>query len=247
MDKKEILKALEAHFGVKPKYLGVPSCAYQLQTTEDIYTIDKAGKILNSVGDEVELETLIGSGIEHEKTETTAADTISVEVSIPMADHTGNSLRNLVNMVYSKQSLIKKSLGIESDIITDDFCNAINNANTSTLEDFKNAIVGKENRIPGIAFDFDEKVITFKFLKEDASPEMVQAYTQFVALLNKNAKQLKYVSVRVTNTDNDKFTFRVFLIRLGMVGKDYIMERKLLLQNLEGNSAFRNGRASDDK
>ena len=62
------------------------------------------------------------------------------KVSVPMADHKGNTLRNLVNMVYSKQSLIKKSLGLDADIISDDFCHALNNANTATLENFKSAL-----------------------------------------------------------------------------------------------------------
>ncbi len=245
MEKKELLKALETHFGVKPKYLGVPSCAYQIQTEQGIYTIDKIGKILNLDGTEVELETLIGSGIEQEKIET--AEPISFEVSAPMTDHTGNSLRNLVNMVYSKQALIKKSLGLEVDIITDDFCHVINNANTATLEDFKAAITGKEAGSPEIAFDFDGRMVTFKFLKEDSSPEMVQANIQFVSLLNKISKELKYASARITETDNDKFTFRVFLIRIGMVGNQYKKAREVLLANMAGNSAFRNGRDSDDK
>ncbi|MDD4564234.1 MAG: virulence-related protein [Eubacteriales bacterium] len=246
MEKKEILKSLEAHFGVKPKYLGVPSLSYQIQTAVGIYTIDKVGKITDSEGNEVELETLVGSGIEQEKMETPATVGISYEVSVPMANHTGNSLRNLVNIIYSKQALIKKSLGLDADIIEDNFCNAINNANTATVADFKAAIEGKENGSTGIAFDFEGKTVTLKFLNDDASPEMVQAYAQFIALLNKISKELKYASARTTDTDNDKFTFRSFLIRLGMIGDDYKMTRKVLLKNLDGNSAFRNGRVSDD-
>ncbi|MBZ4647626.1 MAG: hypothetical protein JG777_3115, partial [Clostridia bacterium] len=45
----------------------------------------------------------------------------------------------------------------------------------------------------------------------------------------------------------DKFTFRVFLIRLGMVGDEYKDTRKILLENLEGNSAFRSGKKPDKK
>jgi hypothetical protein len=31
MDRKEIVKALGEHFGVKPEYLGVPSFAYKIE------------------------------------------------------------------------------------------------------------------------------------------------------------------------------------------------------------------------
>jgi len=60
--------------------------------------------------------------------------------------------------------------------------------------------------------------------------------------LNQNAKILKYASAKTKDTDNDKFTFRVFLIRLGMVGNGYKISRKILLEKLEGNSAFRSGK-----
>jgi hypothetical protein len=46
--------------------------------------------------------------------------------------------------------------------------------------------------------------------------------------------------------DNEKFAFRVFLIRLGFVGDDYKNARKILLRNLTGNSAFKNGRPEKD-
>ena len=63
-----------------------------------------------------------------------------------------------------------------------------------------------------------------------------------IGLLNQNAKALKHASAKSKDTDNDKFTFRVFLIRLGMVGDEYKVARKVLLENLEGNSAFRSGK-----
>lgn len=43
----------------------------------------------------------------------------------------------------------------------------------------------------------------------------------------------------VKETDNEKYTFRCFLLRLGMIGTEYKITRKILLRNLTGNSAFR--------
>jgi hypothetical protein len=51
--------------------------------------------------------------------------------------------------------------------------------------------------------------------------------------------QLKYASAKPINTDNEKYAFRTWLIRLGMTGNEYKSTRKLLLQNLSGNGAFR--------
>jgi len=243
MERKEIVKALGEHFGVIPKYMKVPTCAYQIETGEMTYTIDREGKITTSEGNEVELESLInGSVQEEEPTEPTETETTGFEVAVPLDGHTGITLRNLVNMVYSKQALIKKSLGITANIIEDDFCTHINEGKIEALEDFKKAIesIG-EDRCPGIAFDFNMNSITFKFFKWEANPEKLQAYTQLAALLNQSAKTLKHASAKSKDTDNDKFTFRVWLVKIGMIGDEYKAARKVLIENLEGNSAFRSG------
>ena len=264
MDRKEIIKSLGEHFGVKPKYMGVPSCSYQIETAEETYIVDRAGKITTSAGLEVELETILQLSVEgtpETYTQTTVfeqlelSETIeqvptkisTIEVAVPMEGHTGISLRNLVNIVYSKQVLIKKSLGINSNIIEDDFCKGINESKIETLEDFKTASnnIGVD-KCQGITFDFNNNTITFKFLEGEVSPEKLQAYTQFVALLNQSAKTLKHALAKSKDTDNDKFTFRVFLIRLGMVGDEYKAARKILLENLEGNSAFRSGKKPEN-
>lgn len=239
MERKEIVKALGEHFGVEPKYMKVPSCAYQIATADETYTVDRAGKITTSAGIEVKLETLLNTRNEGKLLEN---EITSFEVAVPLEGHTVSSLRNLVNLIYSKQALIKKALGITENIIDDEFCKSINEAKPETLEDFKTAINGiGVNKCPGIGFDFDNASIIFKFLEGEASPEKVKAYTQFVALLNQNAKALKHASAKSKDTDNDKFTFRVFLIRLGMVGAEYKTARKILLERLAGNSAFRSG------
>jgi len=241
MERKEIVKALGEHFGVEPKYMGAPSFAYQIETAVDTYNIDRAGKITTSEGKEVELESLINGRVEVETTDPTETETTSFEVAVPMEGHTGITLRNLVNMVFSKQALIKKSLAITANTIEDDFSIGINQAKMETLEDFKTAIedIGVSS-CPGIGFDFNDNTITF-FLEGDVNAEKVNAYIQLVALLNQSAKALKHASAKSKETDNDKFTFRVWLVKLGMIGDDYKMTRKILLERLKGNSAFRSG------
>ena len=242
MDRKEIVKVLGDYFGVKPQYMGVPSCAYKIETASETYTIDKVGKITTLDGSEVELERLLSGTIE-EASEPKEAETAAFEVAVPMEGHTGITLRNLVNMIYSKQALIKKSLGITGNIIEAEFCKGINEAKIESIENFKGAIEGiGVKHCSEITFDFDNTVIVYKFLEGEASPDKIEAYTQFVGLLSESAKALKYVSAKSKDTDNDKFTFRVFLIRLGMVGDEYKKVRKVLLENLEGNSAFRSGK-----
>lgn len=248
MDRKEIVKLLGEHFGVKPEYMGVPSFAYQIKTEKETYTIDKAGSITNAEGIELDLETILKPAVQEEIIEFTEEQTEEIqnapfEIAIPMEGHTGITLRNLINMIYSKQELIIKSLGISGEIINEEFVKGINVAKIQTLEEFKREAdnIGKEN-CKRIEFDFENKKISFKFINEEADAEKVKAYTEFIELLDQSAKELKHASAKVSMTDNPKFTFRVFLIRLGMVGDEYKTTRKILLKNLEGNAAFRYGK-----
>src|SRR5690554_2069588 len=118
MDRKELVKILGEHFGVKPKYLGVPSFQYQIETPKETYIIDREGKIMTSLGVEVEFEELLAG----------PEEPIGYELEIPMDGHSGRTLRNIVNMIYSRQPLIKKALGIEENIVEEDFVIKINEA-----------------------------------------------------------------------------------------------------------------------
>ena len=42
-------------------------------------------------------------------------------------------------------------------------------------------------------------------------------------------------------TDNEKYAMRTWLLRMGFIGPDFKAARKILLKNLSGSSAFRNG------
>ena len=235
MDRKEMVKQLGQHFGVKVQYMGAPSFAYQIQTPRGIITIDREGRITTESGKEEEFDTLINETMEEK-------EHIAYEVVVPLEGHTGRTLRNLTNMIYSKQHLIKKSLGTTFDIVGADFSIGINEVPIETCEDFKSALedIG-EKSCEGIEFDFYKNTLTFKFLEGEVTPEKLEAYTQFVALLNQQAKELKRASAKAKTTDNEKYAFRVWLLRLGMIGDEYKMARKILLENLDGNSAFRSG------
>ncbi|SPF55940.1 conserved hypothetical protein [Candidatus Desulfosporosinus infrequens] len=166
MERKEIVKALGEHFGVKPKYMGVPSFAYQIETVDETYTVDREGKIITSEGKEVEFESIINGRIEvEETTEPAEIITTGFEVAVPVEGHTGITLRNLVNMVYSKQALIKKSLGIAANIIEDDFCHYINKGKIETLEDFKKSMEDAgEDRCPGLRLDLIITLLHLSFI-----------------------------------------------------------------------------------
>lgn len=67
------------------------------------------------------------------------------------------------------------------------------------------------------------------------------AYTRLIAALCQMAKNQKRVTAKERDSGNDKFTMRLFLIRLGFIGDEYKTARKILLRNLTGNSSWKLG------
>lgn len=221
MDRKEKIKILGKHLGIKPKYLGVPSFAYEVGD----FTITREGTIIDKAGDEMKLDEILNSS-----GETTETEFDSIEISFPMEGHDKRTIKNLLNMIYSKQSLIKKVFDCSENIVEKELIDEI-----STLESLSEILttINKEN-CKGI--DFNDEKLTFNFINGD-----IQTSSEFLSLLIKKAKELQYTSSKPIETDNDKYTFRTWLIRLGMIGPEYKAHRKTLLSSLTGSSAFRNG------
>lgn len=83
-----------------------------------------------------------------------------------------------------------------------------------------------------------EKTVDFPWftIEQDGDAE---AYSTFISMLCKFAKNLNRINYKPDTSDNEKYAFRCFLIRMGLVGNDFKATRKVLLRNLTGSSAFR--------
>ena len=71
------------------------------------------------------------------------------------------------------------------------------------------------------------------------------AYTRLVSALYHMAKNQKRVTAKERDNDNEKFTMRLFLVRLGFIGDEYKTARRILLQNLTGNGSWKSGHAPE--
>ena len=130
----------------------------------------------------------------------------------------------------------KLTIAVPKEILTD-----------TALENLQKIIVNKQTLLQR-AFQTDsteveitEEKINFAWFPYTEDGDEITAYTQFISRLCDMARDAKRVSSKPTETDNDKYAFRCFLLRLGFIGKEYKTARKILLRNLTGNSAFRCG------
>lgn len=208
-ERKELVKAMSEILEVKPKYLGMPSAAYQV----DYFTVDKNGEVTfddSADSEEIEnlLEQLALKGFAAESTEDTAAEeTDVVTISIPLDMVNYDSLKNLIT---SKRELLRKALGLDE-----------------------------------VTLELTEDMVTFPWLS-NADAETTKAVTHLVSALCEMSREHKCSQKEEKPVENEKYAFRCFLLRLGFIGAEYKGERKILLKNLTGSSAFKNGGAVNE-
>ena len=119
---------------------------------------------------------------------------------------------------------------------------------TETALQNLDALLLSKGRLIRHAFDIREATytltddrITFAWLHGTITDETAKAYAEFISKLCLMARTQKRVTAKEKIVDNEKYAFRCFLLRLGMIGSAYKQSRKILLQNLIGSSAFKSG------
>ena len=115
--------------------------------------------------------------------------------------------------------------------------------NLTKLLDAKGSLIKKALGVSELPIEIQEDRVAFPWFREMPDADAVKAYTHFISALCEMSKNAKRVTVTEKAVDNEKYAFRCFLLRLGFIGSEYKVERKILLKNLSGSSAFKNGGA----
>jgi len=115
------------------------------------------------------------------------------------------------------------------------------------IENLKKIIASKETLIKkslgadSLPVGITDETVNFPWFTLNGINGEADAYTRFIAALCHMAKTQKRITAKEKELENDKFTMRLFLIRLGFIGPEYKTARSILLKNLTGNSSFKNG------
>ena len=218
-ERKRLVAALSNLMGVKAKYLGMPSMAYEVGD----FTIDKNGNLeLSDKVNSEEIERVAGhlaseGFIAEEEISATEGkqradnEEFGLTVSMPRSNFSEGALENLQALVEAKGELIRHALDVEE-----------------------------------LPIEISEDEVSFPWFEELPTPEEIKAYTHFISALSEMAINQKRITVKEKEVENEKYAFRCFLLRLGFIGKDYKDERKILLRNLTGSSAFKGGAKNED-
>lgn len=215
-ERKRLVKVIAEVLGEKPKYLGVPSTAYQIGE----YKVSRDGELTadeeHPAQEQMVLDACKAAGFQAEGEEepqqeetqdsTEQEENDKLVIQLPREQFTDGQLENLQKLIHGKESLLKQALAIEE-----------------------------------LPIKITEEKILFPWFPLPLETEEIEAYLKLIVALGEMAKKAKRVTLKDKEVENQKYAFRCFLLRLGLVGPECKKDRKVLLKNLTGSSAFKSG------
>ena len=182
-----------------------------------------------------------------------------IHIHVGAEKFTPKTLRNLVNLVASKEDMIYHALQIDAlrearycQKTDETFLWELNKKQPRTMAEFADiwyiqAPFGRDehynnSRYHGLNLHatFTKGTVEFRLFNGTLHAGEIKAYIQFCLAVAHQALTQKKASARKTETDNEKYAFRCWMLRLGLIGEEFKTCRLHMLKHLTGNSAWRN-------
>ena len=197
-----------------------------------------------------------------------------VHIHIGAKGHTAQTLRNLANIMASHESLLADALALDHyrmsrycRTVSPRFIETVNRRKPSTMSDLadiwysaNNATYGRNQHYNDSRYHmlnlhatFTKGTVEFRLFQFDAPTAdrknglhagQLKSYIQLCLALSQMAKTVKTASPKPQQNENPKYAMRTWLLRLGFIGEEFATARDLLTRRLDGDAAFRNGRAA---
>ena len=260
-ERKAMVGIVSKVLGIKPVYCGAPSFSYKVGAFE----ITKDGSLcFDDATDEATVARVrtalseVGFMSEDGENEASCADTgaddpIQTETAENEPAAVETEADEQIQMETSEEPAPTEEAMAEAD--EDSLSISLpRSLFTETALQNLDALLLSKGRLIRHAFDIREATytlegdrITFAWLHGTITDETAKAYAEFISKLCEMARTQKRVTAKEKIVDNEKYAFRCFLLRLGMIGNAYKESRKILLQNLTGSSAFKSGHRKGDE
>lgn len=221
--RKQLVKALEDLLGVKSEYMGVPTFSYRIGEL----MVDRAGTVTNeATSTEVFLNVVIAlslrgfepeggleeAGIRVEGEKGTIADVVAAD----------SNKVTLLEIQMPREMFTEK--GIE---------------NLRMLILAKGDLIKKAIGTDKLPIISSEETIGFPWFPLKGDADEVEHHEKFIEALCSMAINQKRVTAKAVKSENEKYDFRCFLLRLGFIGDEHRAFRRYYLRNLSGNAAFK--------
>ena len=197
-----------------------------------------------------------------------------VHIHIGANGHTPQTLRNLANIMASHEDLLANALRLDRSrmnrycrTVDPDFLRMLNQRKPRTMAaladvwyrgngaDYGRSQHYNDSRyhMLNLHATFTKGTIEFRLFQFDAPDGIRQngihagqlkSYIQLCLALSQLAKDVRTASPKPQQNENPKYAMRTWLLRLGFIGEEFATARDFLTRNLDGDAAFRNGRAA---
>ena len=197
-----------------------------------------------------------------------------VHIHIGAKGHTPQTLRNLANIMASHESLLIDALNIDYSrihrycrTVDETFLERLNKKKPGTMSELADiwykgngANYGRNEHYNDSRYHmlnlhatFTKGTIEFRLFQFEAPADgkqnglhagQLKAYIQLCLALSELAKEVRTASPKPQQNENPKYAMRTWLLRLGFIGDEFKTARDLFTSRLDGDSAFRNGRAA---
>lgn len=181
-----------------------------------------------------------------------------IHVHIDASPFDARTLRNITNIMASKEDLIYKALRVSvarqdqwCQPVEQRFLDDLNRQRPKTLDLVERIWYDGESRRDehydhsryhclNLHSVFQKGTVEFRLFNGTLHAGKIKAYIQFCLAIGAQALNQSCASRRKTQTTNEKYTFRTWLLRLGLIGDEFATARQHLLANLDGCIAWRN-------
>ena len=180
-----------------------------------------------------------------------------IHVHIDASPFDARTLRNITNIMAAKEDLIYKALDVSvarqhrwCQPVNQRFLDELNRKKPKTLDGVERIWYGGASRSDehydssryhclNLHSVFQKGTVEFRLFNGTLHAGKVKAYIQFCLAIGAQALNQSCASRRKTQTTNEKYTFRTWLLRLGLNGDEFATARQHLLKNLPGCIAWR--------
>jgi len=179
-----------------------------------------------------------------------------IHVHVDASTHNAKTLRNIVNIMASKEDLLYKTLKV--GVARERYCkkmdtrflDEMNEKPPITLDDVKSMWYNggdyshrhyDDSRYHALNLHsvFNKGTIEFRLFNSTLHAGEIKSYIQLCLAISHQALVQKSARKSKTISDNEKYTFRTWLLRLGLIGEEFKTARHHLLKNLDGNIAWK--------
>ncbi|MDR2142539.1 MAG: amidoligase family protein [Deltaproteobacteria bacterium] len=189
--------------------------------------------------------------------------TCGIHVHVGAQNATVKGLVNLTKLVYKQENLMFEAMGVDA-VRKEKYCQPVSSELIAKLErtkpksreDLNRVWYGHYNPSPehydtsryhgfNMHNVFFRNTIEFRYFNSTLHAGRIKAYVQFCLCLFAKAMNANSASAKQTAlTESAKYDFRVFLLKLGMIGDEYKTARLHLTQRLAGSSSRKYHRAA---